>query len=96
MIVGRGLQGAGTGVVPLGISLLCDVMAPEKLSSAIALVSASVGIGAGLGLPIAAAVAQYADWRVLFWGSAGLALAVTAMIWSLDLANEAPAPTVDA
>jgi MFS family permease len=83
MIVGRGLQGVGMGVVPLGISLLRDVMAPEKLSSAIALVSASLGIGAGLGLPIAAAVAQYASWRVLFWGSAGLALAVTAMIWFL-------------
>lgn len=83
MIAGRGLQGIGMGVVPLGISLLRDVMAPEKLSAAIALVSASLGIGAGLGLPIAAAVAQYASWRVLFWGSAGLALAVTAMIWFL-------------
>ncbi|MGW0841584.1 MFS transporter [Streptomyces sp. NPDC002787] len=83
MIVGRGLQGIGMGVVPLGISLLRDVMAPEKLSGSIALVSASLGIGAGLGLPIAAAVAQYASWRVLFWGATGLALAVTAMIWFL-------------
>lgn len=42
-----------------------------------------MGIGGGLGLPIAAAVAQYADWRVLFWGSAVLALAVSALIWFL-------------
>ncbi|MFD9134792.1 MFS transporter [Streptomyces bottropensis] len=83
MVVGRGLQGIGMGVVPLGISLLRDVIAPEKLSGSIALVSASLGIGAGLGLPIAAAVAQYASWRVLFWGAAGLAVAVTAMIWFL-------------
>ncbi|MFF9774447.1 MFS transporter [Streptomyces sp. NPDC013978] len=83
MIVGRGLQGIGMGVVPLGISLLRDVIAPEKLSGSIALVSASLGIGAGLGLPIAAAVAQYASWRVLFWGAAGLAVAVTAMVWFL-------------
>ncbi|MFE4722787.1 MFS transporter, partial [Streptomyces sp. NPDC056728] len=68
MIVGRGLQGMGMGMVPLGIALLRDVVAKEKLSSSIALVSASMGIGGGLGLPIAAAVAQYADWRVLFWG----------------------------
>ncbi len=83
MIVGRGLQGMGMGMVPLGIALLRDVVPKEKLSSSIALVSASMGIGGGLGLPIAAAVAQYASWRVLFWGAAVLALTVAALIWFL-------------
>ncbi|MET9118586.1 MFS transporter [Streptomyces longwoodensis] len=83
MIVGRGLQGMGMGMVPLGIALLRDVVPAEKLSSSIALVSASMGIGGGLGLPIAAAIAQYADWRVLFWGSAGLAAAIGVLIWCL-------------
>jgi MFS family permease len=83
MIVGRGLQGMGMGIVPLGIALLRDVVPAEKLSSSIALVSASMGIGGGLGLPIAAAVAQYTNWRVLFWGSAVLALAIGTLIWFL-------------
>ncbi|MFJ4922807.1 MFS transporter [Streptomyces sp. NPDC088725] len=83
MIVGRGLQGMGMGMVPLGIALLRDVVPAEKLSSSIALVSASMGIGGGLGLPIAAAVAQYANWRVLFWGSAVLATVIALMIWFL-------------
>lgn len=83
MIIGRGLQGMGMGMVPLGIALLRDVVPPEKLSSSIALVSASMGIGGGLGLPIAAAVAQYADWRVLFWGSAALAALIAVAIWFL-------------
>ncbi|MFJ2559221.1 MULTISPECIES: MFS transporter [unclassified Streptomyces] len=83
MIAGRGLQGIGMGVVPLGISLLRDVMPVAKLGSSIALISASLGIGGGLGLPIAAGVAQYASWRALFWGAAALALVVTAMIWFL-------------
>lgn len=83
MIVGRGLQGMGMGMVPLGIALLRDVVPKEKLSSSIALVSASLGIGGALGLPIASAVAQYANWRVLFWGSAALALAISALIWFL-------------
>jgi MFS family permease len=83
MIVGRGLQGMGMGMLPLGIALLRDVLPAEKLSSSIALVSASMGIGGGLGLPIAAAIAQYANWRVLFWGSAGMAVAVTLLIWFL-------------
>ncbi|MFD7516350.1 MFS transporter [Streptomyces niveus] len=83
MIIGRGLQGMGMGMVPLGIALLRDVVPMEKLSSSIALVSASMGIGGGLGLPIAAAVAQYANWRVLFWGSAVLATIIGALIWFL-------------
>ncbi|MFE9612181.1 MFS transporter [Streptomyces sp. NPDC006012] len=83
MIIGRGLQGMGMGMVPLGIALLRDVVPTERLSSSIALVSASMGIGGGLGLPIAAAVAQYADWRVLFWGAAGLAAAVAVLIFFL-------------
>ncbi|MFF3846899.1 MFS transporter [Streptomyces sp. NPDC002328] len=83
MIVGRGLQGMGMGMVPLGIALLRDVVPAEKLSSSIALVSASMGIGGGLGLPIAAAIAQYANWRALFWGSAGMAVLVAVLIWFL-------------
>ncbi|HWU06355.1 MAG TPA: MFS transporter [Streptomyces sp.] len=81
MIVGRGLQGMGMGMVPLGIALLRDVVPAEKLSGSIALVSASMGIGGALGLPISAAVAEYTSWRVLFWGSAVLALMVAVLIW---------------
>ncbi|WP_329039408.1 MFS transporter [Streptomyces sp. NBC_00178] len=81
MIVGRGLQGMGMGMVPLGIALLRDVVPAEKLSGSIALVSASMGIGGALGLPISAAVAEYTSWRVLFWGSAVLAVAVAVLIW---------------
>ncbi|WP_338693590.1 MFS transporter [Streptomyces sp. Q6] len=83
MIVGRGLQGMGMGMVPLGIALLRDVVPTEKLSGSIALVSASMGIGGAIGLPIAAAVAQYANWRVLFWGSAVLALGIGVLIFAV-------------
>ncbi|CQR61112.1 MFS transporter [Streptomyces leeuwenhoekii] len=81
MIIGRGLQGMGMGMVPLGIALLRDVVPQERLSGSIALVSASMGIGGAIGLPLAAAVAQYADWRVLFWGAAVLALSVGTLIF---------------
>ncbi|MEH0581430.1 MULTISPECIES: MFS transporter [Streptomyces] len=83
MIVGRGLQGIGMGMVPLGIALLRDVVPAEKLSGSIALVSASMGIGGAIGLPLAAAVAQYANWRALFWGSAALAAVVAVLIYLL-------------
>ncbi|MEW1721443.1 MFS transporter [Streptomyces sp. NPDC093109] len=76
MIVGRGLQGMGMGVVPLGISLLRDVVPAEKLGGSIALISASMGVGGALGLPFAAAIAENASWRVLFWVAAALSLLV--------------------
>ncbi|WP_406487643.1 MFS transporter [Streptomyces phaeochromogenes] len=81
MITGRGLQGLGMGVVPLGISLLRDVVPKEKLGSSIAIMSASMGVGGALGLPFSAAIAENASWRVLFWVVAALALAVGALIW---------------
>ncbi|MFE5481198.1 MFS transporter [Streptomyces sp. NPDC056527] len=80
MIVGRGLQGMGMGVVPLGISLLRDVLPAERLGGSIALISASMGVGGALGLPFAAAVAENASWRVLFWVAAALSLAVGVLI----------------
>ena len=42
-----------------------------------------MGIGGALGLPVAAAVAEHANWRVLFWGAAVLAVGVLALIWFL-------------
>ncbi|WP_216895998.1 MFS transporter [Nocardia alni] len=80
MIVGRGLQGLGFGVIPLAIALLRDVLPPERLGSAIALISSSLGIGGALGLPISAAVTEYSTWRVLFWVAAGLVAVSTALI----------------
>ncbi|MFD3442797.1 MFS transporter [Streptomyces sp. NPDC058685] len=80
MIAGRGLQGLGMGVVPLGISLLRDVVPAEKLGSSIAIMSASMGVGGALGLPFSAAIAENVSWRVLFWVVAALALAVAALI----------------
>ncbi|MFC6882579.1 MULTISPECIES: MFS transporter [Actinomadura] len=89
MIVGRGLQGMGMGLVPLGISALRDLLPPERLGGAIALMSSSMGIGGALGLPVAAAVAEHASWRVLFWSSAALSLLITVLIWALVPATPA-------
>lgn len=81
MILGRGLQGLAMGMVPLGISLLHDVLPAERVGSGIALMSSSMGIGGALGLPVAAGVAEFADWRVLFWAT-GMAAGLAALaIW---------------
>ncbi len=74
MILGRALQGLGMGIIPLGISLLGDVVDTRRLGTAIALVSATLGVGAAIGLPVSAVVVQNADWHVLFLVAAALAL----------------------
>jgi len=72
VIIGRAFQGVVTGVVPLGIAILRDVLHTRRVNSAIALISATLGVGGALGLPISALVTQYADWHILFWLAAGL------------------------
>ncbi|WP_344666360.1 MFS transporter [Catenulispora yoronensis] len=81
MVAGRGLQGMGMGLVPIGISALRDLVPAERLGSAIALISSSLGIGGALGLPLSAAIAEHASWHVLFWVSAVLSAVVGGLIW---------------
>ena len=79
LIVGRGLQGFGIPIIPLGISVLRAYVPPEKVGSAMGLMSASLGVGGALGLPLSAVIAQHYDWRVLFWFSTGLGVAALLM-----------------
>ncbi len=69
LIVARALQGASLGVVPLGISIMRDLLPPGRVGSGIALMSTSLGIGGAVGLPITGLVAQHASWRWLFVGA---------------------------
>lgn len=74
-VVGRGLQGFGMPIIPLGISVLRSCVPPEKVGAAMGLMSASLGVGGALGLPLSAVIAEQFDWHVLFWFSAGLGVA---------------------
>lgn len=80
LIIGRALQGAVTGVVPLGISILRDVLHRDRVDGAIALISATLGVGGALGMPISALVTQHADWHALFWMSAGIGAVVFLLV----------------
>ncbi|NUL47382.1 MFS transporter [Cellulosimicrobium funkei] len=91
MIAGRALQGLGMGLVPLGIALLKDTIPREKLSSAIAMVSATMGIGGAIGLPISAAVIEFADFRTLFWACSFLAALTALAIWAVVPVSDAAA-----
>ncbi|WP_449373425.1 MFS transporter [Arthrobacter psychrolactophilus] len=81
MIVGRAMQGLGSGMVPLGIAMLRDLVPRERLAGAIATVSATLGVGGAIGMPIAAAVVEFSNWRALFVGSSVVTLIVVVAIW---------------
>jgi len=81
LIIGRALQGAGLGVIPLGISMLRDTMPPERLGRSVALMSSTLGVGAAAGMPLSAIVSQHFDWHMLFWISAGLSAAGFVALW---------------
>ncbi|MER5924840.1 MFS transporter [Streptomyces mirabilis] len=88
MIVGRALQGFAMGAIPLGIGLMRDMLPREKLGEAMALMSSSIGVGGGLALPVAALVAQHADWHALFFLAAGLG--AVAIVLTLVAVPESP------
>lgn len=81
VIIGRGLQGITTGVIPLGIAIMRDVLPPARLGTAVALMSATMGVGGAVGMPVAALIAENADWHALFWMSAGLGVLCIAAIF---------------
>ncbi|QKV92568.1 MFS transporter [Streptomyces sp. NA02950] len=80
MVVGRAIQGGAMGAIPLGISIMRDELPPQKLGSAMALMSSSLGIGGALGLPAAAFVAQHTNWHVLFYGAAAIGAVAIALV----------------
>lgn len=80
LIVGRALQGAVVGVVPLGISIMRDVLHENRVDSAVALMSATLGVGGAVGLPISALVAESTDWHWLFWIAAALGAVVFLLV----------------
>ncbi|MFC9893855.1 MFS transporter [Nocardia sp. NPDC127579] len=82
-IVGRSLQGAAVGAIPLGISIMRDELPAEKVGSAMAIMSATLGVGGAIGLPVAAAIAQNADWHMLFWTAAALGVLCAALVFVL-------------
>jgi MFS family permease len=67
LVLGRAVTGASAAAIPLGISLIGSVLPARRAGTGIALVSATLGIGGALGLPLAALVAEHADYHALFW-----------------------------
>ena len=74
VILGRGFTGLGACLVPVGISIMRDHLPAERVSSGVALMSATLGIGGAVGMPLAGLIYENLDWHAIFLVSGGFAV----------------------
>ncbi|GAB2663242.1 MFS transporter [Prescottella soli] len=80
VVTGRGLQGFAMALMPVGISMMRDVLPPERLGGGVALMSATIGIGSVFGMPLSGVLHEHLGWQSLFWVPAGFAVAMAALL----------------
>lgn len=92
LLVGRGLQGVGLGLVPLAIATARDSLPAEHSGSIIALLGVTTALGIGVGYPAAGLITQSLGLNAAFWFGAlvsGLALVAAAIVLPPDVAAAA-------
>lgn len=81
LVLGRGFQGCGLGLMPLTMAVARDHLPAERSRRVIALLSIAGAAGVGLGYPITALLAEGGGIAAAFWF--GAAVATVALVASL-------------
>ncbi len=81
VMLGRAMQGFGTTIVPIGVSLLRGILPRERAVIGIAMLSATVGVGSGFGLPLAGVLLHFGGLPLTFIVSAIGAVITSVMVW---------------
>jgi predicted MFS family arabinose efflux permease len=96
LLVGRGLQGVGLGLVPLAIATARDALPGERSGPAIALLGVTTAVGIGVGYPVAGAITQYFGLNAAFgFGAIVCALALMLDVFVLPEGPERPSRHID-
>ncbi|MFC4603721.1 MFS transporter [Rhodococcus kronopolitis] len=88
VVVGRVFQGFAVALLPVGISLMRDVLPPDRLGVGVALMSGALGIGGMFGMPMAGVIHASLSWHWLFWVTA--AVGVVMLVLLLWVVPESP------
>jgi MFS family permease len=67
LIVGRGFQGVGLGLLPVAMAIARRNLPPQEALRTIATLSVTTAIGVGLGYPLTGLIAQVLDFRAAYW-----------------------------
>ena len=73
VILGRVVQGAGGGIVPLSFGLIRDHVPAVHRTTAIGLVSSLAGLGMGFGLVLGGVLVDRFSFEAIFWSAAATA-----------------------
>ena len=77
LILARVLQGASFSLYPIGVSILREELAPDRLMGAMAVLSGVLGIGGGTGLVITGLLMRGdAGYQRMFWFTAAFTVLV--------------------
>ncbi len=96
MVVGRGLQGVGLGLLPVTMSIARSRLPAEQAGRSIATLSVTAAVGAGLGYPLTGVIAQVFNFRAAFWfGAITVALALVLVRLVLPLRSDARSRRLD-
>ncbi|WP_239309035.1 MFS transporter [Frankia sp. Cj3] len=88
MLFARVVQGVGGAIFPLAFGIIRDEFSPEKVGSAIGVVSAVLGVGSGTGTVISGPISSHLGYHWLFWLPA-MAIAV-ALVTTMLRVPESP------
>jgi len=83
LLVGRGMQGVGLGLMPLAMTLARDQLPADRSRSTVAILSITASAGVGLGYPLTGVFADQWGFHAPFWFGAaisGLALILAAAV----------------
>lgn len=75
LVVARGLQGLGLGLMPVTMAIARRHLPGERAASTIAVLSVTAAVGVGLGYPITGLLAEVADYHAAFWFGAAVVAA---------------------
>src|SRR5215475_8842451 len=81
LIAARAVQGLGGAVVmPLTLTLLASVVAPERRGLAFGLWGGMSGLGVALGPVIGGGITEYASWQWIFWVNVPIGILVLPVV----------------
>lgn len=67
MLIGRGMQGLGLGLIPAAMVVARHHLPASHATRVIAVLSVTAGIGIGLGYPLTGLIAERTDYHLAFW-----------------------------
>ena len=83
MVVGRGLQGVGLGLLPVTMAIARSELPASRVGGAVGTLSVTAAVGAGLGYPLTGLISQLLGFRAAFWfGAIAVSMALILAGWS--------------